>query len=57
MNVEYSSSGVKFQIRLHDGWAPRHNRYVEGLGTRQAADQEYEPMGRRLRDQGYVPNP
>ncbi|MEY4833458.1 MAG: hypothetical protein RL527_1671 [Planctomycetota bacterium] len=34
-----------------------YNRYVEGLGTRQAADQEYEPMGRRLRDQGYVPNP
>jgi alkylhydroperoxidase/carboxymuconolactone decarboxylase family protein YurZ len=34
-----------------------YNRYVEGLGTRQAADHEYEPMGRRLRDQGYVPNP
>ena len=24
---------------------------------RQAADHEYEPMGRRLRDQGYAPNP
>jgi uncharacterized peroxidase-related enzyme len=34
-----------------------YNRYIEGLGTRQAADHEYEPMGRRLRDQGYAPNP
>ncbi|MFM8816652.1 MAG: carboxymuconolactone decarboxylase family protein [Phycisphaerales bacterium] len=31
-----------------------YNRYVEGLGTREAAEAEYEPMGRRLRDQGYV---
>ena len=30
-----------------------YNRYVEGLGTREAAEHEYEPMGRRLRDQGY----
>ena len=33
------------------------NRYVEGLGTRKADEQDYEPMGRRLRDQGYVPPP
>jgi uncharacterized peroxidase-related enzyme len=32
-----------------------YNRYVEGLGTREAAEHEYEPMGRRLRDQGYQP--
>jgi hypothetical protein len=32
------------------------NRYVEGLGTRHAADHEYEPMGRRLRAQGYAAN-
>lgn len=33
-----------------------YNRYVEGLGTREAADHEYEPMGQRLRDQGYAAN-
>lgn len=32
-----------------------YNRYVEGLGTREAAESDYEPMGRRLRDQGYAP--
>jgi hypothetical protein len=32
-----------------------YNRYVEGLGTREAAEHEYEPMGRRLRNQGYQP--
>jgi uncharacterized peroxidase-related enzyme len=32
-----------------------YNRYVEGLGTREAKEHEYEPMGRRLRDQGYAP--
>jgi uncharacterized peroxidase-related enzyme len=32
-----------------------YNRYVEGLGTREAAEADYEPMGRRLRDQGYAP--
>jgi uncharacterized peroxidase-related enzyme len=32
-----------------------YNRYVEGLGTREAEEHEYEPMGRRLRDQGYSP--
>ena len=32
-----------------------YNRYVEGLGTREAPEHEYEPMGRRLRDQGYAP--
>ena len=32
-----------------------YNRYVEGLGTREAPEQDYEPMGRRLRDQGYAP--
>ena len=32
-----------------------YNRYVEGLGTREADDADYEPMGRRLRDQGYAP--
>ena len=31
-----------------------YNRYVEGLGTREAEEHEYEPMGRRLRDQGYA---
>ena len=31
-----------------------YNRYVEGLGTREADDADYEPMGRRLRDQGYA---
>ena len=31
-----------------------YNRYVEGLGTREAAEEEYAPMGRRLRDEGYV---
>lgn len=30
-----------------------YNRYVEGLGTHEAAAHEYEPMGRRLRDLGY----
>jgi uncharacterized peroxidase-related enzyme len=30
-----------------------YNRYVEGLGTREAEDSAYESMGRRLRDQGY----
>jgi integrase len=33
-----------------------YNRYVEGLGTREAEEHEYEPMGRRLRDQGYAPD-
>ncbi|MGA1224133.1 MAG: carboxymuconolactone decarboxylase family protein [Phycisphaerales bacterium] len=32
-----------------------YNRYVEGLGAHEAAEHEYEPMGRRLRDQGYQP--
>ena len=32
-----------------------YNRYVEGLGTREAPESDYEPMGRRLRDQGYAP--
>ncbi|MBU3728837.1 MAG: peroxidase-related enzyme [Phycisphaerales bacterium] len=32
-----------------------YNRYVEGLGTREADERDYEPMGRRLRDQGYCP--
>jgi len=31
-----------------------YNRYVEGLGTREAAEADYEPMGRRLRDHGYA---
>ena len=30
-----------------------YNRYVEGLGTREAEESAYEPMGRRLRDIGY----
>ncbi|MDI9403137.1 MAG: carboxymuconolactone decarboxylase family protein [Limnohabitans sp.] len=30
-----------------------YNRYVEGLGTREADEADYEPMGRRLRDTGY----
>ena len=34
-----------------------YNRYVEGLGTREADEADYEPMGRRLRDQGYQPAP
>lgn len=34
-----------------------YNRYVEGLGTREAEEHEYEPMGRRLRDQGYDVSP
>jgi uncharacterized peroxidase-related enzyme len=34
-----------------------YNRYVEGLGTREADESAYEPMGRRLRDQGYQPAP
>jgi uncharacterized peroxidase-related enzyme len=33
-----------------------YNRYVEGLGTREAAESDYEPMGRRLREQGYAPS-
>ncbi len=32
-----------------------YNRYVEGLGTREASEPEYEAMGVRLRDQGYGP--
>ena len=32
-----------------------YNRYVEGLGAREAEESAYEPMGRRLRDQGYLP--
>jgi uncharacterized peroxidase-related enzyme len=32
-----------------------YNRYVEGLGTREAEEHEYELTGRRLRDQGYAP--
>ena len=32
-----------------------YNRYVEGLGTHEAPEHDYEPMGRRLRDQGYAP--
>lgn len=32
-----------------------YNRYVEGLGTREADEADYAPMGRRLRDQGYAP--
>ncbi|MBM4098504.1 MAG: carboxymuconolactone decarboxylase [Planctomycetes bacterium] len=31
-----------------------YNRYVEGLGTREAAEAEYEPVGRRLRDHDHV---
>jgi len=31
-----------------------YNRYVEGLGTLEPPESAYEPMGRRLRDQGYV---
>lgn len=34
-----------------------YNRYVEGLGTREAEEHEYAPMGQRLRDQGYCPPP
>lgn len=34
-----------------------YNRYVEGLGTREADEADYEPMGRRLRDHGYAPKP
>lgn len=33
-----------------------YNRYVEGLGTHEASESDYEPMGRRLRDQGYAPS-
>jgi len=33
-----------------------YNRYVEGLGTKEAEEHEYEPMGRRLRDHGYAPD-
>lgn len=32
-----------------------YNRYVDGLGTHEAAEADYAPMGRRLRDQGYAP--
>jgi len=32
-----------------------YNRYVEGLGAHEAAEHVDEPMGRRLRDQGYQP--
>ena len=31
------------------------NRYGKHLGVRKAEEHEYEPMGRRLRDQGYAP--
>jgi len=31
-----------------------YNRYVEGLGTKEADEADDEPMGRRLRDRGYV---
>jgi uncharacterized peroxidase-related enzyme len=34
-----------------------YNRYVEGLGTREAEESAYEPMGRRLRDVGYQSAP
>jgi alkylhydroperoxidase/carboxymuconolactone decarboxylase family protein YurZ len=34
-----------------------YNRYVEGLGTREAEESAYEPMGRRLRDIGYQSAP
>jgi hypothetical protein len=34
-----------------------YNRYVEGLGTREAEESAYEPMGRRLRDVGYQSPP
>jgi hypothetical protein len=31
-----------------------YNRYVEGLGTHEPAEDAYEPMGRMLKEHGYA---
>ena len=60
LHIDRARAGVASDHDIHDtvlitAAFCMYNRYVEGLGTREADDAEYEPMGRRLRDQGYAP--